>query len=77
MRRDVLWSIWKIGRYPIKVSEVLHPQVITWPFNMVYDMSIYLKFSQEDKMMPKITIFPRYVVTLKKHQFSQGYFKYL
>ena len=23
MRRDVLWSIWKIGRYPIKVSEVL------------------------------------------------------
>ena len=44
---------------------------------MVYDLIIYVQLSQEAKMMQKITHFPRYAVTLKKQQFSQGYFKYL
>ena len=38
-------------------------------------MFINVQLSQEAKMMPKITHFPRYAITLKKkHQFSQGYF---
>ena len=35
MHREVLGSIWKIGRYPIKVSEVLSATglLLNWPFD--------------------------------------------
>ena len=39
---------------------------------MVYDMNIYVQLSQEAKLMPKITHFPRYAVTLKKKHIFTG-----
>ena len=42
---------------------------------MVYGMIIYVQMIQEVKMMPKITHFSRYAVTLKKTPIFTGLFK--